>query len=149
MIRRFEYSTVVFFVTDGKITLQPQIGIDIPVDPEIIGEFTVRSLVDHIQGGIVQRINHAFPSQYIRVGFQFFEVVPVFILVRVIGIQGGVFSETTVWAIGRFDIVVKDEDKDTQWAKDIVAAYQSDEFTDWLKANNESEYKNLWAIPEY
>lgn len=46
-------------------------------------------------------------------------------------------------------VVVKDEDKDTQWAKDIVAAYQSDEFTDWLKANNESEYKNLWAIPEY
>ena len=46
-------------------------------------------------------------------------------------------------------VVVKDADKDTQWAKDIVAAYQSDEFTDWLKANNESEYKNLWAIPEY
>ena len=46
-------------------------------------------------------------------------------------------------------VVVKDEDKDTQWAKDIVAAYQSDEFTDWLKANNESEDKNLWAIPEY
>ena len=46
-------------------------------------------------------------------------------------------------------VVVKDEDKDTQWAKDILAAYQSDEFTDWLKANNESEYKNLWAIPEY
>lgn len=46
-------------------------------------------------------------------------------------------------------VVVKDEDKDTQWAKDIVAAYQSDEFTEWLKANNESEYKNLWSIPEY
>ena len=45
--------------------------------------------------------------------------------------------------------VVKDADKDTQWAKDIVAAYQSKEFTDWLKANNESEYRNLWSIPEY
>lgn len=46
-------------------------------------------------------------------------------------------------------VVVKDADKDTQWAKDIVAAYQSKEFTDWLKANNDSEYRNLWSIPEY
>lgn len=46
-------------------------------------------------------------------------------------------------------VVVKDADKDTQWAKDIVAAYQSKEITDWLKANNESEYRNLWSIPEY
>lgn len=46
-------------------------------------------------------------------------------------------------------VVVKDADKDTQWAKDIVAAYQSKEFTDWLKANNESGYGNLWSIPEY
>lgn len=46
-------------------------------------------------------------------------------------------------------VVVKDADKNTQWAKDIVAAYQSKEFTDWLKANNESEYRNLWSIPEY
>lgn len=46
-------------------------------------------------------------------------------------------------------VVVKDADKDTQWANDIVAAYQSKEFTDWLKANNESEYRNLWSIPEY
>ena len=46
-------------------------------------------------------------------------------------------------------VVVQDADKDTQWAKDIVEAYQSKEFTDWLKANNESEYRNLWSIPEY
>lgn len=46
-------------------------------------------------------------------------------------------------------VVVKDADKDTQWAKDIVAAYQSKEFTDWLKANNENGYRNLWSIPEY
>lgn len=46
-------------------------------------------------------------------------------------------------------VVVKDADKDTQWAKDIVEAYQSKEFTDWLKANNVSEYRNLWSIPEY
>mgnify|MGYP005884983671 FL=1 len=46
-------------------------------------------------------------------------------------------------------VVVKDADKDTQWAKDIVEAYQSKEFTDWLKANNESEYRNLWSIPKY
>lgn len=46
-------------------------------------------------------------------------------------------------------VVVKDADKNTQWAKDIVAAYQSKEFTDWLKANNDSEYRNLWSIPEY
>lgn len=46
-------------------------------------------------------------------------------------------------------VVVKEEDKDTQWAKDLVAAYQSAEFTDWLKANNESVYRNLWSIPQY
>ena len=46
-------------------------------------------------------------------------------------------------------VVVKDADKNTQLAKDIVAAYQSKEFTDWLKANNDSEYRNLWSIPEY
>lgn len=46
-------------------------------------------------------------------------------------------------------VVVKEADKDTQWAKDLVAAYQSAEFTEWLKENNESVYRNLWSIPEY
>lgn len=46
-------------------------------------------------------------------------------------------------------VVVRAEDADSQWAKDIVAAYQSDEFLTWLKENNSSKYNDLWSIPEY
>lgn len=46
-------------------------------------------------------------------------------------------------------VVVKEADKNTQWAKDVVAAYQSEEFLTWLKENNASKYNNLWSIPEY
>lgn len=46
-------------------------------------------------------------------------------------------------------VVVREEDKDSQWAKDIVAAYQSEEFLTWLKENNGPKYNNLWSIPEY
>lgn len=46
-------------------------------------------------------------------------------------------------------VVVREEDKDSQWAKDIVAAYQSEEFLTWLKDNNGPKYNNLWSIPEY
>lgn len=41
-------------------------------------------------------------------------------------------------------VVVKEENKDTQWAKDIVAAYHSDEFKTYLEENN----NGLWWIPE-
>lgn len=41
-------------------------------------------------------------------------------------------------------VVVKKENKDTQWAKDIVAAYHSDEFKKYMKENN----KGLWYIPK-
>ena len=41
-------------------------------------------------------------------------------------------------------VVVKEENKDTQWAKDIVAAYHSDEFKKYLEENNDG----LWWIPE-
>ena len=46
-------------------------------------------------------------------------------------------------------VVVDKKNENAQWAKDIVEAYQSDEFVNWLKENNESEYRNLWSIPEY
>lgn len=46
-------------------------------------------------------------------------------------------------------VVVRAEDANSQWAKDIVAAYQSDEFLTWLKENNSSKYNDLWSIPEY
>ena len=46
-------------------------------------------------------------------------------------------------------VVVKDENKNTQWAKDVVAAYQSEEFLNWIKENNGPKYNNLWSIPEY
>ncbi|MCH5273103.1 MAG: metal ABC transporter substrate-binding protein [Lachnospiraceae bacterium] len=46
-------------------------------------------------------------------------------------------------------VVVKEENKNTQWAKDVVAAYQSEEFLSWLKENNVPKYNNLWSIPEY
>lgn len=41
-------------------------------------------------------------------------------------------------------LVVLDKNKDAQWAKDISAAYHSDEFKAYIKANN----KGLWFIPK-
>lgn len=46
-------------------------------------------------------------------------------------------------------VVVKAENKDTQWAKDVVAAYQSEEFLNWIHENNGPKYNDLWSIPEY
>jgi ABC-type metal ion transport system, periplasmic component/surface antigen len=41
-------------------------------------------------------------------------------------------------------LVVLDKNKDAQWAKDIAAAYHSEEFKAYMKANN----KGLWFIPK-
>jgi len=41
-------------------------------------------------------------------------------------------------------LVVLDKNKDAQWVKDISAAYHSDEFKAYIKANN----KGLWFIPK-
>ena len=41
-------------------------------------------------------------------------------------------------------VVVKEENKDAQWTKDIVAAYHSDEFKEYLDKNN----NGLWFVPE-
>lgn len=41
-------------------------------------------------------------------------------------------------------VVVKEENKDAQWAKDIVAAYRSQEFKDYMQTNN----TGLWFVPE-
>lgn len=41
-------------------------------------------------------------------------------------------------------VVVKEENKDAQWAQDIVAAYHSDEFKAYLDENNDG----LWYVPE-
>lgn len=41
-------------------------------------------------------------------------------------------------------VVVKEENKDAQWAKDIVAAYHSEEFKKYLDENN----NGLWFVPE-
>lgn len=46
-------------------------------------------------------------------------------------------------------VVVDGKNKDTQWAKDVVAAYQSEEFLTWLEENNEPKYNGLWSIPKY
>ena len=46
-------------------------------------------------------------------------------------------------------VVVNKNNKDTQWAKDIVDAYQSEEFLTWIKENNGPKYNELWSIPEY
>ncbi|MGG7178202.1 MetQ/NlpA family ABC transporter substrate-binding protein [Clostridium paraputrificum] len=42
-------------------------------------------------------------------------------------------------------VVVDKKNKDTQWAKDIVEAYKSDEFKKYLEENNKNNY---WQIPE-
>lgn len=41
-------------------------------------------------------------------------------------------------------VVVKEENKDTRWAKDIVEAYHSQEFKEYLDQNN----NGLWYVPE-
>lgn len=41
-------------------------------------------------------------------------------------------------------LVVQDKNKDAQWVKDIAAAYHSDEFKTYMKANN----KGLWYVPK-
>lgn len=41
--------------------------------------------------------------------------------------------------------VVDESNKDTQWAKDIIAAYQSEEFKAYMDENNKEGY---WFIPE-
>ncbi|MDE6221016.1 MAG: metal ABC transporter substrate-binding protein [Lachnospiraceae bacterium] len=46
-------------------------------------------------------------------------------------------------------VVVDEKNKDAQWVKDIVEAYQSEEFLTWLRENNGPKYSELWSIPEY
>ncbi len=41
-------------------------------------------------------------------------------------------------------VAVKEENKDAQWAKDIVAAYHSEEFKKYLDENN----NGLWFVPD-
>lgn len=41
-------------------------------------------------------------------------------------------------------LVVQEKNKDAQWAKDIVAAYQSQEFKDYIARHD----KELWFVPE-
>ena len=40
--------------------------------------------------------------------------------------------------------IVQEKDKDSQWAKDIVEAYHSKEFKEYLEKNN----NGLWFVPE-
>lgn len=46
-------------------------------------------------------------------------------------------------------VVVNENNRDAQWAKDIVEAYRSEEFLSWIEENNGPKYNNLWSIPEY
>ena len=41
-------------------------------------------------------------------------------------------------------LVVHEKNKDAKWAQDIVKAYHSDEFKDYLKKND----NGLWFVPE-
>ena len=42
-------------------------------------------------------------------------------------------------------VLVRKDNKDSKWAKDIVKAYQSDEFKEYLDKSNDG----LWYVPEY
>ena len=42
-------------------------------------------------------------------------------------------------------VVVKEKNKDTKWAKAIVEAYRSKEFKEYLDKNN----NGLWYVPSY
>jgi D-methionine transport system substrate-binding protein len=41
-------------------------------------------------------------------------------------------------------VTVKEENKDAKWAQDIVAAYQSEEFKQYMAENNDG----MWWLPE-
>lgn len=41
-------------------------------------------------------------------------------------------------------ICINEKNKDTQWAKDLIAAYKSQEFKDYMKANG-----SFWILPDY
>jgi len=41
-------------------------------------------------------------------------------------------------------VVVNEKNKDAQWAKDLVAAYHSQEFKDYMEKNN----NGLWFVPK-
>ena len=41
-------------------------------------------------------------------------------------------------------LVVNEKNKEAQWAKDIVAAYHSQEFKDYMEKNN----NGLWFVPK-
>lgn len=41
-------------------------------------------------------------------------------------------------------LVVNEKNKDAQWAKDLVAAYHSQEFKDYMEKNN----NGLWFVPK-
>ena len=43
------------------------------------------------------------------------------------------------------EVVVKEKNKDTKWAKAIVEAYRSKEFKEYLDKNN----NGLWYVPSY
>ena len=49
----------------------------------------------------------------------------------------------TLCSCGNSSTDKSDKNKDTKWAKDIVAAYHSKEFADYMKVNN----KGLWFVP--
>ena len=42
-------------------------------------------------------------------------------------------------------VVVDEKNKDTKWAQDIVAAYKSQEFKDYMKEHNKNNY---WFVPD-
>jgi len=41
--------------------------------------------------------------------------------------------------------VTTEEHADAEWAKDVIAAYQSDEMKEYMEENNQEDY---WFIPE-
>ena len=53
--------------------------------------------------------------------------------------------ETTVSEDMQLRLAVREEDKDAQWVKDIEAAYQSDEFKEYMK-EHQADYS--WILPE-
>ena len=50
----------------------------------------------------------------------------------------------TYYHNGYYNSQFNEKNKDAQWAKDIVAAYHSQEFKDYMDKNN----NGLWFVPK-
>ena len=59
MVGRFEDVAVAIDAFDGELSLEFQVGQDVPLYAEVVDEVIIRRLVFGVQGGVVKRVAHS------------------------------------------------------------------------------------------